>query len=172
MYYKPDEDTFFLLDNIEPKGRIIEIGAGSGFISFTLAERGYDVTATDIDDDAISHMEKLKKEKRLNLRILKSDLFENIEGKFDTVIFNPPYLPGNIDEDRTIYGGKNGQEIIEKFLQQADKYLEKGGKIYIVLSSFNNLEDLIRNFPKYKFNKKAEKNFFFHAIYLYELVTI
>ena len=53
MHYEVEEDTLFLLDNIKPKGKIIEIGAGSGYISFYLGAHGFDVTATDIDDDAI-----------------------------------------------------------------------------------------------------------------------
>lgn len=158
-----------LLDNLKPKGKIIEIGAGSGYISFHLAKNGYDVTATDIDETAIEHMKKTSEIEGIKIRIVKSDLFENVEGEFDTVIFNPPYLPGEISTDQTIYGGENGQDVIERFLLQAFRHLRRCGSIFIILSSYNNLEYLVRKYEMYRFIQISKKNFFFHSIYVYEL---
>ncbi|MEM4141806.1 MAG: methyltransferase [Thermoplasmata archaeon] len=172
MHYEVEEDTLFLLDNIKPKGKIIEIGAGSGYISFYLGAHGFDVTATDIDDDAIGYMKKIANEKNLNIKIVKSDLFKNITEKFDTIIFNPPYLPGNIEEDRAIFGGENGQEIIENFLGQAGEHLKNDGRIFIILSSYNDIQKLKEKFSSFEFIERARKNFFFHSIFLYELKKI
>ncbi|MCI4434353.1 MAG: methyltransferase [Thermoplasmata archaeon] len=169
MYYRVEEDTLLLLDNISPRGKILEVGAGSGYISLELAKRGFDVTATDIDEDAISHMEYVSKMEKLNIRIVKSDLFENIEGEFDTIIFNPPYLPGDITQDIAIYGGMMGQEIVERFLEQAYDHLSKNGTIYVIFSSYNDIEKLRKKFYFYSFKEIARKNFFFHSIYVYRL---
>ena len=52
---------------------------------------------------------------------MHSDLFSNIKGKFNTIIFNPPYLPEDEFKDKSLDGGKKGYEIIEKFLNKVSK---------------------------------------------------
>lgn len=163
MIYAPDEDTFFLLDSVIPRGKVLEMGAGSGYISIEIAKKGYDVTAVDLDAESIEMIKKVSN----NVKTIVSDLFKCVNGRFDTIIFNPPYLPGTIDDDRTIYGGKNGQEIVEQFLDQADAHLEKNGKIFIILSSFNDIESLERRFKNFCFRRIGEKKFAFHSIYVY-----
>jgi len=169
MVYEPSEDTFFLLDNIKPEGKILEMGAGSGYISIELAKKGYDVYSVDIDDESIQFIKKEAEKEHVKINIIKSNLFENVKGEFDTIIFNPPYLPGNPEEDRTIYGGERGQEIIVEFLKNAGKYLKDNGKIYLIMSSFNDIEGIIKKFRQYDFKEIARKNFFFHSIFLYEI---
>ncbi len=169
MIYEPSEDTFFLLDNIKPEGIILEMGAGSGYISINLAKRGYEVYSVDMDVESIEYIKKEAEKEQVRINIIKSNLFENVKGKFDTIIFNPPYLPGNWGEDRTIYGGERGQEIIVEFLKQAKNHLKDNGKIYLIMSSFNDIAGIIKKFKEYEFNEIARKNFFFHSIFLYEI---
>ncbi|MGC8598564.1 MAG: HemK2/MTQ2 family protein methyltransferase [Thermoplasmata archaeon] len=169
MYYRVEEDTLFLLDHVRPRGRILEIGAGSGYISFSLARMGYDVTATDIDDDAIEHMKDVVEREKIDVRVIKSDLFDDVDGEFDTIIFNPPYLPGDADEDVAIYGGREGEEVIYRFLKDAYAHLKNEGSIFIILSSYNNVERMKERFNNYEFRMLDRKNFFFHSIYVYEL---
>ena len=161
MIYAPDEDTLFLLDNVEPKGRILEMGAGSGYISIELKNKGFEVLAVDIDNEAV------KKIFDQGIRAVVSGLFSDVHGKFDTIIFNPPYLPGKIEDDITIFGGKNGQEVLEKFLEQVDVHLEKNGRIFMILSSFNDLNYLKDKFENFCFKLLKEKKFAFHSIYAY-----
>ncbi len=163
MIYKPDEDTFFLLDNIIPKGKILEMGAGSGYISYQLKKMGFEVVAVDIDKESIEKISSL------DIKAVLSNLFENVSGKYDTIIFNPPYLPGNIEEDITIFGGDKGQEVIEKFLEQVDDHLEKNGNIYIIFSSYNDIEHLKTRFYYFCFKRLNEKKFAFHSIFVYKL---
>jgi len=165
VIYEPEEDTFFILDNLIPIGKILEMGAGSGYISLALAEKGFDVTAVDIDPEAINKI----KSKNKNIKTVVSDLFKNVDGMYDTIIFNPPYLPGNVNEDRTIFGGKNGQEVIQNFLSQAYEHIEKNGKIFIIFSSFNDIEYLKKKFQRYCFRKINEKKLSFHSIFIYVL---
>lgn len=164
MIYEPEEDTFFLLDNISPKGKILEMGAGSGYISKYLRDMGFDITAADIDIEAINI---LKKEK--NIKVVQSDLFSNINEKFDTIIFNPPYLPGTYENDITIFGGDKGQEIIDRFLSQVTDHLNKDGVIFIIFSSFNDIDYLMKKYNSLCFKKMNEKKFSFHSIYVYKL---
>jgi len=165
VLYEPGEDTFLLLDCVEPNGKILEMGAGRGIISIELFKRGYDVTAADIDIESINHI----KNEIWQIKCIVSDLFENINEKYDTIIFNPPYLPGDYDEDIVIYGGENGSEIIKRFLREAYDHLNEDGTIYIVLSSFNDIDNIIEEFSMYNFERICEMKLSFHYIYVYRI---
>jgi len=132
-----------------------------------------------------------------NITFIHSDLFQKIKDKFDLIIFNPPYLSSKpiktksvttknsrdinkssnnsndiINEackDLALDGGKNGTEIIEKFLKQAKRYLKKDGKVLLLASSLNkNIESL---FKKYGCNYRLldEEKFFFEKLYVWVL---
>jgi len=83
------------------------------------------------------------------------------------IIFNPPYLPREKhDEGKDTTGGKNGSEIINKFLNQAKAHLNKNGKILLLTSSFTkNI-----NWLDYKKELLGTKSLFFEELYVWELV--
>ncbi|MBC7081673.1 MAG: methyltransferase [Thermoplasmatales archaeon] len=167
--YKPEEDSYLLLRSIEISGRkALDMGCGCGIIALHLAKNGCDVVAVDINEKAVENTIRNAKINGINLRCFKSDLFEDINEKFDMITFNPPYLPTK-KEDVAWDGGKDGKEIIEKFLKEAKNYLNKGGVIYMVMSSFNKIEKIIGKFREYEFEKISEKRFFFEAIYVYKI---
>ena len=168
--YPPSEDTLLLLDNLKCGKRVLEIGTGSGIIAMECARRGSKVVAVDIDLDAVRSLNNKAKKEGLKIQAFFSNLFENVRGKFDTIIFNPPYLPGDADaiEDyQWAGGGEYGDQVIMRFLAKAWRYLNDGGKIYIVLSSFNRI-DIIKKYP-YEFEKVAELKLSFHSIFVYLL---
>ncbi len=78
------------------------------------------------------------------ITVKKSDLFSNIpkKAKFDTIIFNPPYLPRDRRETGGIRlansGGKHGYELLVRFLDEAGEHLKRDGNILIVFSSMTN----------------------------------
>jgi len=95
--------------------------------------------------------------------------FRHIKEKFDVIIFNPPYLPSEKIKDIAIDGGKNGTEIIEKFLRGAKYHLNKNGKILLLCSSLNkNIKNLFKKY-NYKFKKIASRKFFLEELYVYLL---
>ncbi len=171
--YEPAEDTYLLLDNIKCGKKVLDMGTGSGIIAIECAKQGAKVVAVDIDEDAVKRLKKIAADKNLNIQAVQSNLFENVEGKYDTIIFNPPYLPGNAENIKDLQwagGGEYGDEIILRFLDEAKNYLDENGEIYIVLSSFNRL-DLVFSKP-YRFRKIAERKLAFHTIYVYKLTPI
>ena len=168
--YEPAEDTLLLLDNIHCGRRVLEIGAGSGIISIHCAKQGSEVVTVDIDEDSVNYVMRAAKREHVDIKVIRSDLFENVDGKFDTIIFNPPYLPGepeDLKDRQWAGGGEHGDLTILRFLEQADEYLEDNGEIYIVLSSFNRLE-LLNRYP-FKFKQIAKMKLSFHEIYVYLL---
>ena len=88
------------------------------------------------------------------------------KNKFDLILFNPPYLPEDkFDKGLDTTGGKNGSEVINKFLIQAKRYLNKNGKILILTSSLTKKI----NWQIYSKKKLAEKRIFFETLYVWEL---
>ena len=71
---------------------LLELGAGSGLISFVAARAGALVTATDINPQAIHFLKINAQANRLAPVIIESDLFEKIPPqRFDFIAINPPY---------------------------------------------------------------------------------
>lgn len=169
MIYEPDEDSFLLAKYVEKyaHGKVLDVGTGSGIQAETALKFTKDVLAVDIDKEAVNFVKK----KGIKAKI--SNLFENVKGKFDLIIFNPPYLPDEKLEDKEskiiTTGGKYGYEILEKFFFQVNNYLNKNGKILIVFSSLTNKDkiDKIIKKNKLKFRLLEEKKVFFESLYCY-----
>lgn len=175
--YFPSDDTLLLIDKLKPEGKCLEIGSGSGFISIVLARRGYSIIASDINMKALSCTQLNASLNNVKLEVLLSDLFDEITGKFDTIIFNPPYLPGEegeekIEESEMWYGGMDGLTVIRKFLHGLSDHLSLGGKCYTILSSLTDINRLKREFSFYNFEVLGEKDFFMEKIFAYCLSLI
>lgn len=147
MIYEPAEDSFLMsrilkenLPHLLKKNsdlKFLEIGAGSGINLEAAKKSGIkleNIFSSDIDKKSVSHC------KNLGFNCIHSDLFEKIpKMKFDLIIFNPPYLPEDLNEPEdsktATTGGKKGNEIIIKFLKQAKNFLSESGKIFLITSS-------------------------------------
>jgi len=165
MIYEAREDSFLLMKYIKnyAKGEILDVGTGSGILAKEASKHG-NVLAVDIDQDALDLV------KKLGIKARKSYLFSNVKESFDLIIFNPPYLPEDQEEDedskKITTGGKNGYEIIERFFSQAKKYLKKDGKILIVFSSLTG--DVFKIMEKYGFEFRIleKEKLFFEELYV------
>lgn len=166
--YRPAEDTYLLMDHAKCGREVLEMGVGSGIISVNLALQGHRVTAVDISQDAVDLINHNAELNNVSIEIIKSDLFQNVHGKFDTLLFNPPYLPVE-NESPQWAGGTDGFAVTGRFLEQAEKYLNHGGNIYIILSDLTDIESFIKKNENYVFTEIASENFDFEAIMLYEL---
>jgi release factor glutamine methyltransferase len=137
--YTPAEDTGLLLDaarrEVRPADRVIEIGTGYGIIAATLATVAGSVVATDINPHAVA----CAGQKGINP--VQCDLVSGIRGRFDLVIFNPPYLPTHpterIDDwlEYALDGGTTGRAVIERFARDVGRVLAPGGRILLLFSS-------------------------------------
>ncbi|MBD3310538.1 methyltransferase, partial [Candidatus Woesearchaeota archaeon] len=139
MIYEPREDSHLLLEQVKKyaKGKVIDIGTGSAIQAIAAAQKRNvkSVLAVDIQKDVIRYCRKNIKHPKISFR--QSDLFSKVEGSFDTIVFNPPYLPEDLRaRDITLEGGKKGYEMIERFFHEAGKHLAPDGRILMVHSSF------------------------------------
>lgn len=148
--YQPREDSHLLAKEIlerELSGkRCLDMGTGSGIIAEKMLRSGAEeVVAVDINPEAVEEA-KEKLEGYENSEVFQSDLFENVEGKFDLIAFNPPYLPGvDVDEgdfeDQEIWrGGESGEEFTEEFLEVARDYLVEDGEVVFIVSSLSDFK--------------------------------
>ena len=166
MIYEPREDSYLLQKYVlkYAKGKVLDMGTGSGIQAETAMKKTKDVLAADINLEAVEYV----KNKKINA--VQSDLFSNINGKFDLIIFNPPYLSDDKKvKDIALDGGKKGYELLENFLKQAKNYLNKNGKILILFSSLTkkNKVDKILKENRYIFECLETKRIFFEELYVY-----
>lgn len=139
--YPPSEDTFLLLDALEVKPREhgLDVGTGSGLVALHMATVAPTV-ATDINPYAVALCHGAARRQGLPLEVVRTDLLAGLRGPFDVIAFNPPYLPHEGPSqwiDRAWNAGPTGDATLLRFLQEVPWGLAKGGRVYLLLSSFN-----------------------------------
>lgn len=139
--------TKLLLDYLENKNlrgkRVLELGAGTGIISLRCAQRGADVTASDISSLAIENIQQNITEAGISLSVIKSDLFDEIDSQFDLIVINPPYYPKNPknEEEKAWYCGAEF-EYFKKLGKQLKLHLTEKGKAIMILSEDCQVETI------------------------------
>ncbi len=170
LVYEPSEDSFLLADaalsEIKDSERILEVGCGSGIISAVVSSN---TKARIIGIDISPHAVKCTKENEVE--VIRGDLLSCIKGKFDLIIFNPPYLPTS-GEERTkgwinaaLDGGYDGRRIIYRFLEHAGNHLVENGRILMVLSSLSGIDEIKSKMESLSYgveNKSQERFMFEH----------
>jgi len=144
--YTPEEDTFLLLNSAlaeaRPEDHVLEVGCGSGFISRELALMVESLLATDINPHAV------RATKAKGIDTVRADLFQGIRGKFDLILFNPPYLPTDEAErsdqwiNYALDGGESGRETVDRFLKCLPDHLCPGGRALLLISSLTGLKEV------------------------------
>jgi len=146
-----------------PMPRILDLCTGSGCVAIALmvrlgspsipskaegrveglTKRSKDCTivASDISDEALG-VARLNAEKHGasdSIDFVKSDLFADLEGSFDIILSNPPYISGPefldlpdevLKEPRiALYGGQDGLDFYRTIFAEAGKFLKRGGHL-------------------------------------------
>jgi HemK-related putative methylase len=149
------------------------MGAGSGIQAVVASGKKSvkSVLAVDIDSDVIEHC--LKTIKNPKISFVHSDLFCNVPDEvFDTIIFNPPYLPQELPQrDVALEGGKQGYETIIAFLKSAGRYLSANGQVLLLFSSLsrkNRVEEALARFLL-DYEELGRLHVFFEDLYVYRI---
>lgn len=171
--YEPAEDSQLMLSGVECRGRVLEIGPGTGIVSVHCAMEGSEVDAADINPAAVECTLRNAELNGVRVNAFVSDLFSGVPRgkKYDTIIFNPPYLPTDdrVPGSEQWDGGNDGFRVTRPFLSGALERLRDGGSIFIILSSLTDSALLMEEFPHVEFQRIAEDSFFFEKIFVYRI---
>lgn len=155
--------------------RVLDMGTGCGVVGIFAARHGAKALAIDVNPHAVALAQKNAHAHGLSLRVLLSDLFNNLTGaaQFDWIIFNPPFFPrpahGLL---QTAYNAGSQYETIARFLEEAKNFLAPEGKILLIVSSdmaLDELADLFKRFH-YRLAEVEAKPHLFEIFYLVQLV--
>ena len=137
--YPPSEDSLLLIRALDvgPGERVLEIGCGSGVVAVHCALNGAAVVCGDINPSAVALTRRNAEDNGAVADVRETDLFSGIDGVFDTIVFNLPYLP--VDEEGTLEqawsGGPDGLGPLPRLIDVAPERLDDGGRLVVVVSS-------------------------------------
>ena len=120
-----------------PIGRIIDIGCGSGAGALVAARKAQvtEVIMTDINPQALRLARINAAAAGVNVRVAMSDILQDIEGSFDLVVSNPPYL---VDDGRRAYrhgGSALGADLSLRIARAAADRLNVDGRLLLYTAS-------------------------------------
>lgn len=157
--------TKFLMQFLETQDlqeqSFLELGCGTGFISVLAAQQGANVLSTDINPEALKNTILNAKLNKVELKTVKSDLFESISiQQFDYIIINPPYYPKeptSVAEQAWFCGADF--EYFQQLFTQLGSYMTEKSKVYMILSEDCDLKTIesIANKNQLYFNVLKEQ---------------
>lgn len=137
----PRPDTEILVEEVLKHKPLsaLDIGTGSGAIAVSLAKYGVKkVAAADISPKALDTAKKNAEKNGVEIDFYLSDIFENISGRFDAVVSNPPYIKSGViptlspqvkDHEPLLAldGGRDGLDFYRRIISKAKEYLNENG---------------------------------------------
>ena len=157
------------LTYINADSKVLDLCTGSGCIAIAIAkEKNANVVASDVSKKAIEVAKKnIEKNECANLvSVVESDLFSNINDKFDVIVSNPPYIKTeeipsldaevkDFDPIIALDGGKDGLDFYRKINENVKNHLNKNGVILMECGE-NQAEEISKIFDA--FETKIEKD--------------
>lgn len=143
----PRPETEGLADEVikraKPHDKILDMCTGSGCIAVVVAKKtDCHVTAADISPEALKVAEQNAKDNGVAEKIdfVRSDMFGNIQDKYDIIVSNPPYIRTkdiqhldkevrDYDPRKALDGGEDGYDFYRIFAEKASGYLSDGGML-------------------------------------------
>ncbi|MFR8505519.1 MAG: peptide chain release factor N(5)-glutamine methyltransferase [Peptoniphilus sp.] len=147
---------------------MLEIGCGTGIVSISVdLESSVDVTAVDISEKAIENTRINKEKLNSKIKIIKSDLFSNINEKFDLIYSNPPYIKSSEIENLQVEvkdyeprlaldGGEDGLFFYRSIIKSSPEFLNHNG--FLVFEIGHDEAEDICNLMKDKFEVEVYKD--------------
>lgn len=124
--------------------RLLDVCTGSGCIAIALCCLGRfaQVDALDLSGDALRVAEKNAAVNHADIRLIQSNLFEQVREKYDVIVSNPPYIAGSViaelepevrdhEPRMALDGGEDGLVFYRRIAQEAGNYLMPGGRMYL-----------------------------------------
>ena len=157
-----------LVNNSQPtvrSKRILDLCAGSGNIAIALTKKLSDckIVASDISEKALAiARENAESHQAGSIEFIKSNLFYDLNGLFDIIVSNPPYISGPefaelqeevLKEPRiALYGGEDGLDFYRRIFGAAGKFLNDGGYVAVEIGygQAGAIKDICENVEGFK----------------------
>ena len=140
----PRQDTEILVEEamrkVKSGAKVLDMCTGSGCILISLMKlvSGLDGTGADISSEALKVAGKNAERLSVKAELVESDLFSEIQGEFDLIVSNPPYIPTKVVEglmeevrDHEPWGALDGKEdglhFYRRIVSESRAYLKTGG---------------------------------------------
>jgi release factor glutamine methyltransferase len=159
----------YAIKHAPKNSRLIDIGTGSGAIAIAIKQHRPDLTiiGTDVTDESLAVAKRNITHHKVGVELIKSDLFEHVNGLFETVVTNLPYLKNDADlmpevqkePAVALFGGSDGLELYRKFLSQLPTHLSPGGFLFTECDPWQH-EDLIIEAGKAGLHPIEEQDYF------------
>ncbi len=156
----PQPDTEVLVEEVislaKEDAKILDLCTGSGAIGVSLAKniKDSEVTMSDISNLALEIAKKNARNNEVidNCKFILSDMFENIQEKFDVIVSNPPYIKTDViktldkevqnEPSIALDGGEDGLQFYKIIAQNAHKYLNENGILALEIG-YDQKEEVI-----------------------------
>lgn len=159
----PRQDTEILVEEavnrLKPSMRVLDMCTGSGCIAVSLKKlvRDIEVTAADISSKALAVAIENAELNSADIEFIQSDLFENVRGKFDIIVSNPPYIPSEtvdvlMEEVReheprlALDGMSDGLYFYRLIVRESTRFLEDNG--FLMLEIGHDQRETVINIMK------------------------
>ena len=125
--------------------KILDLCTGSGIIGITLRKelesKSLEVVASDISEEALKVAKENAIMNEAEVKFIQSDIFENINDKFDIIVSNPPYIAYNdkitmednvlnYDPHLALFAEEDGMYFYREIVENAKEYLEEDGLVF------------------------------------------
>ena len=171
--YPPSKDSELLIDALDVRRgeRVLEIGCGSGVVSIHCALAGAEVVCGDVNPRAVALTRMNAAANGAVLEAVETDVYSNVEGRFDLILFNLPYLPVEEGEGlaRAWSGGPDGLGPLPRLLDGAPKHLLPGRRVVVVTSSLMDRKGLREILAPYSVRTLAKLPMFFERLSVLEI---
>jgi release factor glutamine methyltransferase len=128
--YKPLENEQSCVDYCRKDDRVLDMGCGSGVNAVFAAGVVREVMAVDISPAAINNTkENCRLFGRDNVTVAHSDMFSNVEGKFNLIFANPPYIAADFADDEAQFA--TSTRYLPILFAQVNNHLEKDGRLIV-----------------------------------------
>jgi len=156
----PQPDTEILvqdvIEKVEDNFQILDLCTGSGAIGISIAKlnqsKNVKVCLSDISEKALYVAKKNCEKNEVNVKLIQSDLFENIDEKFDIIVSNPPYIETKVIDTLSkevkcepilaLDGGKDGLDFYRVISKRAKEYFKPEGILELEIG-YNQKESVI-----------------------------
>ena len=173
----PSPLTDAVLYEVKESDRVLDVGTGSGINAILAASRSSDILAIDINPYAVKCAKSNVKLNGLSscVKVIKSDLFERVDGEFDLIIIDPPFRWTKPRSWLEKASADERYETLDRFFSEVKSHLSTRGRIILnfgTSADMKYLRHLIRkNGFNYEVMSKVRNRRVGWTYYVFKLTT-